>query len=84
MEIRNIAVVLGIDAVDPDLVALASDLAGRHHATLVGMAAAEPPILLMGLDGGDAAGALYVEQRSQIEATLGAAGQSFAALVPWA
>ena len=82
MEIRNIAVVLDIDAVDPDLVALASDLARRHHATLVGMAAAEPPILLVGLDGGDAAGALYTEQRSQIEASLVAAGQSFGTLVP--
>lgn len=82
MEIRKIAVVLDIDAVDPDLVALASDLARRHHATLVGIAAAEPPILLVGLDGGDAAGALYAEQRSQIEASLGAAEQSFGTLVP--
>ena len=82
MEIRNIAVVLDIDAVDPDLVAFAADLARRHHATLVGIAAAEPPIMLVGLDGGDVAGALYAEQRSQIEASLAAAGQSFAALVP--
>ena len=82
MEIRNIAVVLDIDVADPDLVALASDLARRHHATLVGIAAAEPPIMLMGLDGGDVAGPLYAEQRSQIEAFLVAAGQSFAALVP--
>jgi nucleotide-binding universal stress UspA family protein len=82
MEIRNIAVVLDIDAVDPDLVALASDLARRHHATLVGMAAAEPPIMLMGLDGGDVAGALYAEQRSQIEASLVVAERSFATLVP--
>jgi nucleotide-binding universal stress UspA family protein len=82
MEIRNIAVVLDIDAVDPDSVALASDLARRHHATLIGIAAAEPPILLTGPDGGDAAAAFYAEQRLQIEASLGAAGQNFAALVP--
>ena len=82
MEIRNIAVVLDIEAIDPDLVALASDLARRHHATLVGVAAAEPPVMLMGLDGGDVAGALYAEQRSQIEASLAGARQNFAALVP--
>lgn len=81
MEIRNIAVVLDVDAIDADLVALASDLARRNHATLIGMAAAEPPLLLMGPDGGDAAAALYIEQRSQIEASLGVAKQNFAALV---
>lgn len=82
MEIRNIAVVLDIETVDPDLVALASELARRHHATLVGVAAAEPPVTLMGLDGGDVAGALYAEQRAQIEASLAGARQNFATLVP--
>ncbi|MEO5807841.1 universal stress protein [Devosia sp.] len=82
MEIRNIAVVLNIDSVDADLVALASSLARHHHATLTGIAAVEPPIVLATIDGGDAAGGLYAEQCSQIEAALAAAEQDFAALVP--
>ena len=82
MEIRNIAVVLEIGSVDPDLVALASDLARRHHATLTGIASAEPPIVLTDMGGGDVAGAFYAEQREQIASSLAAAGQNFAALVP--
>lgn len=82
MEICNIAVVLDTESIDPDLVAFASELARRHHATLTGVAAAEPPIVMMGMEGGDIAGAIYAEQRAQIEATIEAAGQSFAGLVP--
>lgn len=82
MEIRNIAVVLTIDSVDPDLVALASDLARRHHATLTGVAAAEPPLVVMGMDGGAVAASVYAEQHAEIEASLAAAEASFATLVP--
>ncbi|WP_332693376.1 universal stress protein [Devosia sp.] len=82
MEIRNIAVVFNIDSVDPDLVALASDLARRHHATLTGLAAAEPPLVVMGMDGGAVAASVYAEQQAEIEASLAAAGASFATLVP--
>lgn len=82
MEIRNIAVVANAGAVDPDLVALASDLARRHHSLLTGMAAAEPPLVVMGMDGGAVAASVYAEQHAEIEATLAASEQSFGAMVP--
>ncbi|UJW85016.1 universal stress protein [Devosia sp. SL43] len=82
MEIRNIAVIVNAGAVDPDLVALASELARRHHAALTGMAAAEPPLVVMGMDGGAVAASVYAEQHAEIEATLAASEQSFAAMVP--
>jgi nucleotide-binding universal stress UspA family protein len=82
MEIRNIAVVLGLDSIDPDLVALASDLARHHRATLTGIVAAESPLVVMGMESGDIAASVYAEQRAQIEASLTIAGQNFDALVP--
>lgn len=81
MEIRNIAVVANAGAVDPNLVALASDLARRHHAVLTGIAAAEPPLVVMGMDGGAVAASVYSEQRAEIEAMLTTSKESFAAMV---
>jgi nucleotide-binding universal stress UspA family protein len=82
MEIRNIGVLVDANGIDQDLVALASDLARHNHATLIGVAAAEPPIILMGMEGGNAAGAIYADQYAEIEASLAAAGEAFAKLVP--
>lgn len=82
MDIRNIAVVLDAEKIDEDLVALASDLARRHHAVLTGIAAAEPPVMLMAMEGGDVAGAVYAEQYRATEESLAATGAAFERLVP--
>lgn len=82
MEIRNIGVLVDATRVDQDLVALASDLARRNHASLVGVGAAEPPIMLMGMEEAGVAGAVYAEQYAEIEASLAAAGEAFSKLVP--
>jgi len=82
MEIRNIAVALDAEAVDADLVALACDLARANNATLIGVAAAEPPLVMGSVNGGDVVAAIYAEQREQIEETLSSAARKFADLVP--
>lgn len=46
MEIRNIIVGLSIDLVDPNLAAVAVDMARHHKAHLTGFVAAQPPVLL--------------------------------------
>ena len=82
MEIRTIGVVVDTQGVDEDLVALASDLARRNHAVLIGVAAANPPSVLVGMAGGDASGALYADLYANIEASLAATGETFSNLVP--
>ena len=81
MEIRNIVVGLTIDLVDPDLVAVAVDLAQRYNASLTGFMAAQPPVVAS-MGAGDVAAALYTEQLSEIEASRARARASFAALIP--
>ena len=81
MEIRNIVVGLTIDAVDPDLVAFAVDLARHHKAKLIGFVAAQPPVVAS-MGAGDVAGALYTEQLNEIEASIKTVRDKFAALVP--
>ena len=81
MEIRNIVVGLAIDAVDPDLVAFAVDLARHHKASLTGFTAAQPPVVAS-MGSGDVAAALYTEQLNEVEASITAARDKFAELVP--
>lgn len=81
MEIRNIVVGLSIDAVDPNLVGFAVDLAQRHTARLTGFVAAEPPVVAS-MGAGDVAAALYAEQLSEIEGAIGTARSAFDGLVP--
>lgn len=81
MEIRNIVVGLTIDLVDPDLVALAVDLAQQHKASLTGFTAAQPPVVAS-VGAGDVAATLYTEQLNEIEASVAAAREKFTALVP--
>jgi nucleotide-binding universal stress UspA family protein len=83
MEIRNVGVLVDASRVDEDLVAMASDLARRNHATLIGVAADAPPTVLAAMDGSmGVAGAVYADQYAEIEASLKAAGESFDKLVP--
>lgn len=82
MEIRNILVNFDIDASNPDPIAYAVDLAKRHSARLIGMAAAEPSLALMGIDGTAAAGEWYVQERDLIEKNIAAAEQRFRSSVP--
>jgi nucleotide-binding universal stress UspA family protein len=81
MEIRNIVVGLTIDAVDADLIALAVDLARHHKASLTGFVAAQPPVVAS-MGAGDVAATLYTEQLNEIEASVAAARDKFAELVP--
>lgn len=81
MEIRTIVVGLTIDLVDPDLVAVAVDLAQRHKASLIGFMAAQPPVVAS-MGAGDVAASLYTEQLNEIEATTALARDRFAALMP--
>lgn len=83
MEIRNIGVLVEAGSIDQDAVALVSDLARRNHAALIGVTAIGPPIVLTGIDGGgDIAGAVYADQYAETEASLTAAGEIFAKLIP--
>ena len=82
MDIRNIAVALDIDDVDENLVALAADLAIRHHASLIGVAAAALPIIAVGMEGSEIAGVIYTEQRERTEAAFASAKQRFEQLLP--
>lgn len=81
MEIRNIGLLVDPFGIDKDVVALASELARRNHGLLTGVAAAAPPIVLTGMDGG-VAGAVYADQYAELETSLKAAGEAFAGLVP--
>ncbi|MGV8955806.1 MAG: hypothetical protein ACOH2M_32225 [Cypionkella sp.] len=81
MEIRNIVVGLTIDAVDPDLVAVAVDLALQHKASLTGFMAAQPPVVAS-MGAGDVAATLYTEQLNEIEAAIALARDTFARLIP--
>lgn len=81
MEIRNIVLGLTVDSVDPDLVALAVDLAQQNNATLTGFVAAQPPVMAS-MGAGDVAATLYTEQLNEIEAAIATAKAKFDELVP--
>ena len=81
MEIRNIVVGLTIDAVDPDLIAFAVDLAQKNKASLIGFCSGEPPVVAS-MGAGDVAAALYTEQLGEVESSLRGARDKFAELVP--
>ena len=59
-----------------------SDLARHNHATVVGITGMAPPVVVTGLDCIDMAGALYDDQFANAEASVRAAGEAFATLVP--
>lgn len=83
MEIRSILVNLDLNTSSPALITAAVDLAGRFGAELIGFAGAEPPTVLLGLEGGGASlGEIYAQERATIEEAIESVAAKFRASVP--
>lgn len=82
MDIRSILVSLDAEAFLPALVNCAGKLAHRFGARLVGVAAAEPMLPYMGVEGAVASAEAYTAERAEIEERLRGFENSFRALVP--
>jgi nucleotide-binding universal stress UspA family protein len=82
MDIRSILVNLDIDPAASKVLTAAVGLARKFGAELIGLAADEPSLAMIGIDGGAAAVDFYAAERTEIETRLRAAGAAFHATVP--
>ena len=81
MDIRSILVSVDLEPANTTVVQYAISLAGQVGAELVGVAADDPNLAMIGLDGGAAAD-FYAMERDEIETRLKAAQATFQSLVP--
>lgn len=82
MDIRSIAVNVDLDPAHPDVLECGIGLARRFGAKLIGVAADEPTIGMVGVDGGVAAIEIFEAARTEIESRLREAEARFRAGVP--
>lgn len=81
MDIRSILVNVDLDSANSTVLRYAVHLAEQMDAELIGVAADDPSLALIGLDGGVAAADFYAMERSGIEKRLAAAEAQFHSLV---
>jgi nucleotide-binding universal stress UspA family protein len=82
MDIRSILVSVDINPAASKALPAAIGLARRFNAQLIGVAADEPSIAIVGLDGGAAAADFYATERIEVEARLRTAEAAFRTAVP--
>lgn len=82
MDIRSILVNVDVSPTTSTVLTCAIGLAKRFGADLIGVAADEPSLAVVGLDGGAAAAEFYATERMEIETRLSAAEVRFKGLVP--
>jgi len=82
MDIRSILVNVDLDTANSTVLRYAINLAQQMDAELIGVAADDPSLAMIGLDGGVAAADFYAMERTEIEKHLAAAEAQFRALVP--
>ncbi|MEP7239564.1 MAG: universal stress protein [Devosia sp.] len=82
MDIRAILVNVDLDTANSTALKYAIDLAKTFDAELIGVAAEEPNLAFVGVEGSGAAVDFYALERSEIEKRLDASQQHFRALLP--
>lgn len=82
MDIRSILVSVDINPDASKILPAAIGLAKRFNARLIGVAADEPSLTFVGLDGGAAAADFYAAERNEIDRKLRVAETDFRGAVP--